>query len=338
MYCIDDLEFIKFYGNFNTDNSQSFRLELYTCASDPTNKKCKDPKDLIKAKKWPFLLTLTNNQKYEQENYDIKIVSNESLLAWNRLSLVSPFQKSQVIQQNSIVASDSISRLGDAKTIKYFTTKEVSNGPVEDSLTGAIIAIVFEASLDTTIDVRVVYNILSYISQVGGFSAFFLMLTYALATVWNSAFLTSFLVSRIFLKKHTGQDITNINLGWTSITKAWNKADFMTRAKGLKRVETEIDVVRLIRRMFVVDYLTKHLMSPAKMAEITKKGKFIIQPDLLQDHKLSSEDSESGDAFDSNQGHDVTQELDQVSHFDSEKHSELAKLRQESGRIKFTSA
>jgi hypothetical protein len=45
----------------------------------------------------------------------------------------------------------------------------------------------------------------------------------------------------------------------------------MTRAKGLKRVETEIDVVRLIRRMFVVDYLTKHLMSPAKMAEITKK-------------------------------------------------------------------
>lgn len=50
----------------------------------------------------------------------------------------------------------------------------------------------------------------------------------------------------------------------------------MTRAKGLKRVGTEIDVVRLIRRMFVMNYLTKHLMSPAKMAEITKKGKFII--------------------------------------------------------------
>ena len=50
----------------------------------------------------------------------------------------------------------------------------------------------------------------------------------------------------------------------------------MTRAKGLKRVETEIDVVKLIRRMFVLDYLRKHLMSPEKMAEITKKGKFII--------------------------------------------------------------
>lgn len=47
MYCIDDLDLIKVYGNFNTDNSQSLRIELYTCDSDPSNKNCKNPKDLI---------------------------------------------------------------------------------------------------------------------------------------------------------------------------------------------------------------------------------------------------------------------------------------------------
>jgi hypothetical protein len=49
MYCIDNLDQLKFYGNFNTDYYQSLRLELYSCASDPTNKNCKNPKDLIKA-------------------------------------------------------------------------------------------------------------------------------------------------------------------------------------------------------------------------------------------------------------------------------------------------
>ena len=47
MYCIDDLDLIKFYGNFNSDNVQSLRIELLTCASDPTDKKCKNPKELI---------------------------------------------------------------------------------------------------------------------------------------------------------------------------------------------------------------------------------------------------------------------------------------------------
>ena len=61
MYCIDNLDFLKFYGNFNTDFYQSLRVELYTCDSDATNKKCKDPKELIKAENWPYLMTLTNN-------------------------------------------------------------------------------------------------------------------------------------------------------------------------------------------------------------------------------------------------------------------------------------
>jgi hypothetical protein len=97
MYCIDRLDLIRFYGNFNTDNSQSFRLELYTCSSDPKNKNCKDPKELIKAGKWPYLLTLTNSQQYMKDNYDTSIVVNEGILNWNRLSMVSPTMKNEVI-------------------------------------------------------------------------------------------------------------------------------------------------------------------------------------------------------------------------------------------------
>jgi hypothetical protein len=90
MYCVDNLDLIKLYGNFNTDNSQALRLELYTCQSDPYGN-CKDVKDLIKNKSWPYLLTLTNNQNYQQNNYDSDIIIKESLLEWHRLSIVSPF-------------------------------------------------------------------------------------------------------------------------------------------------------------------------------------------------------------------------------------------------------
>ena len=65
----------------------------------------------------------------------------------------------------------------------------------------------------------------------------------------------------------------------------------MTRAKGLKRVENHIDVVKLIRKFFIYDVVTKHILTSQKMSELTSKGKFVIEPNNLQDHKLSSEDS-----------------------------------------------
>jgi hypothetical protein len=80
MFCIDNLDFINFYGNFNTDNTQSLRIELLSCFSDATNKNCKDPNDLIKKNRWPYLITLVNSQRYEKENYDSNIIIEESLL------------------------------------------------------------------------------------------------------------------------------------------------------------------------------------------------------------------------------------------------------------------
>lgn len=71
---------------------------------------------------------------------------------WNRLSLVSPFLKSQIVQVNTIIANDSIVKLNDSKTLEYFKVKEVGSGPVNDDQTGAIIVINYEASLDTIID------------------------------------------------------------------------------------------------------------------------------------------------------------------------------------------
>ena len=66
MFCIDNLDLIHFYGNFNTDNTQSLRIELLTCSSDPSNKSCKDTKDLSKNGGWPYLITLVNSQRYEK--------------------------------------------------------------------------------------------------------------------------------------------------------------------------------------------------------------------------------------------------------------------------------
>ena len=83
-------------------------------------------------------------------NYDTDLIVNESLLVWNRLSLVSPFMRSNVIQTNSIIASDSIIKINDAKITEYFTTKEVGSGPVDDDLIDAVLVLNFETSLDTT--------------------------------------------------------------------------------------------------------------------------------------------------------------------------------------------
>ena len=69
---------------------------------------------------------------------------------------------------NSVIASDSFIKMNSAKTIKYFTVKEVASGPVEDSLKGALLVINYEASLDTTINIRVVYHLLNFLSDWGG--------------------------------------------------------------------------------------------------------------------------------------------------------------------------
>ena len=98
---------------------------------------------------------------------------------------------------------------------------------------------------------------------MGGLAAFLLVITYALVTVLAASSLESFLVSGIFLKRHHGDGVTNINLNWTSLAKRCNKLDYMTRAKGMKRVREQIDIVKLIRNSFVLNQVIKQLVLPA---------------------------------------------------------------------------
>jgi hypothetical protein len=83
-----------------------------------------------------------------------------------------------------------------------------------------------------------------------------------------------------------------ISLGLTSFSKGFNKLDYLTRAKGLKRIAAQTDIVKLIRRWFIFDLVTKRLVSPLNRLESRKKGKFIIEPDSLIDNRLTSEDSD----------------------------------------------
>jgi hypothetical protein len=51
----------------------------------------------------------------------------------------------------------------------------------------------------------------------------------------------------------------------------------------------------MIHKFFILDHVVKHLTKPARRKELRKEGRFIIEPDLLEDHKLSSQDSEAGE-------------------------------------------
>ncbi len=75
-------------------------------------------------------------------------------------------------------ASDNVSSVHGAEIYTFFESKDVSSGPVEDDLTNGILVINFGASLDTTISKRIVYNILNWFFNVGGFSCIFLLFTY----------------------------------------------------------------------------------------------------------------------------------------------------------------
>jgi hypothetical protein len=57
---------------------------------------------------------------------------------------------------NSIIATESVLKLYDTKTIKYFITKEVGTEPVEENLSGVILVINYEATLDITINEKTV--------------------------------------------------------------------------------------------------------------------------------------------------------------------------------------
>ena len=61
----------------------------------------------------------------------------------------------------------------------------------------------------------------------------------------------------------------------------------------MNRVRHQIDIVKLVRKFFILDLVVKHLINPEKIAEARRQGKFVINPDALQEHTLSSENSDA---------------------------------------------
>jgi hypothetical protein len=77
----------------------------------------------------------------------------------------------------------------------------MGSGPIEDGLTNGILVINYEASMNTIVSKRVVYKLLQFINDVGGFSSIILLLNSLIVLAWNSWQLQFFLVGAIFLKK-----------------------------------------------------------------------------------------------------------------------------------------
>jgi hypothetical protein len=56
--------------------------------------------------------------------------------------------------------------------------------------------------------------------------------------------------------------------------------------------------VKLVRNFFILDLVVKHLINPEKIAQARRQGKFVINTDALQEHTLSSENSDAKNEID----------------------------------------
>jgi hypothetical protein len=95
----------------------------------------------------------------------------------------------------------------------------------------------YEASLDVVVNSRAVYNMVKYVSEIGGFLSFALLLTLGSITFWNNISFDFFLIEKIFLKKEAKSVMTKITLALTSLSKQINRDDFIIRLKGKQRID-----------------------------------------------------------------------------------------------------
>lgn len=153
----------------------------------------------------------------------------------------------------------------------------------------------YEASLDAVVNSRSVYNMVKFVADIGGFLSFTFLLTVGSISFWNNISFDFFLIENIFLKKETKSVMTKITLALTSLSKQINRDDFIIRLKGKQRIDKQTDIVKLIRKFFILDQIIKRLISPITRAASIKKGKFIIDPTTLMDPQVTSEDSDVDD-------------------------------------------
>ena len=87
MYCPDDVSQINLWGNFNTDFNKIFYIQVSLCKPSKT-KKCQPTS---KISQWPYLVTLTNNQVYQSNEFEPEnIILNDLQLNWMNIATTSP--------------------------------------------------------------------------------------------------------------------------------------------------------------------------------------------------------------------------------------------------------
>ena len=150
MYCFDNLSDLLFFGNFNTDNCQSLEINVWPCKLGKNVSLCriysihgltcilsKTRRSIIKI---CMMIIRLLYQKVSQFFIESLLLNHFKRLTWSKEMQCRHW-------------------MFNLNVIPYFDTFYRSGSPLSN-FDGAITKIIFEVSLDSRIEKRVIYGIL----------------------------------------------------------------------------------------------------------------------------------------------------------------------------------
>ena len=87
--------------------------------------------------------------------------------------------------------------------------------------------------------------------------------------------------------------MTSLNVIWKTI----DKMKFTVKQKGLKRITSELDIAKFVRRLFITNLIQKNIIKKDKRILIRNHGKFVIDEETVTLQNLTSEDSDDIGCF-----------------------------------------
>lgn len=76
------------------------------------------------------------------------------------------------------------------------------------------------------------------------------------------------------------------------LCRSLGKQLYTVKQKGLKRIETQLDINKFMRRLFISDVISKNIIKKGKRNELRNRGKFVINLEQVTEQNLTSEDSD----------------------------------------------
>jgi hypothetical protein len=77
---------------------------------------------------------------------------------------------------NSLTTLDGFLSFLKREDFKYFTTFETETGPIINPEESTVLSLNFQRTLDTTVDFRVAYSLLNWLSDTGGLQGMLFLL------------------------------------------------------------------------------------------------------------------------------------------------------------------